>query len=79
MFLSQLNTQRNSPNSAATGMTIPVWLVWVVSMLCVWVGLGSYGVLNNNEGLYAQIPHEMLASGDIKHWIIPHLNGLPYM
>ena len=79
MFLSQLNTQRNSPNSTAMGMAIPVWLVWVVSILCVWVGLGSYGVLNNNEGLYAQIPHEMLASGDIKHWIIPHLNGLPYM
>ncbi|PRC91653.1 ArnT family glycosyltransferase [Solimicrobium silvestre] len=61
------------------GMQNPDWLIWLLAFICVWAGLGAYGVLNNNEGLYAQIPREMLNSGDIKYWIIPHLNGLPYM
>jgi 4-amino-4-deoxy-L-arabinose transferase-like glycosyltransferase len=39
-------------------------------------GLGSYGLLNNNEGLYAEIPREMLESGQ---YIIPYLNGVPYI
>ena len=39
-------------------------------------GLGSYALLNNNEGLYAQIAWEMLESGN---WVIPHLNGVPYI
>ncbi len=39
-------------------------------------GLSSYGLLNNNEGLYAEISWEMLADGTI---IIPHLNGVPYI
>jgi 4-amino-4-deoxy-L-arabinose transferase-like glycosyltransferase len=45
----------------------------------VLAGLGGPGLLNNNEGLYAEIPREMLVSHDWRHWIIPHLNGLPYM
>lgn len=39
-------------------------------------GLGSYGLLNNNEGLYAEIPREMLEN---KQYIIPHLNGVIYI
>lgn len=57
----------------------PDWLIWLLAMICVWGGLGAYGVLNNNEGLYAQISYDMLNSGDVRHWIIPYLNGLPYM
>jgi 4-amino-4-deoxy-L-arabinose transferase-like glycosyltransferase len=38
--------------------------------------LGSYPLLNNNEGLYAEIPREMLSSGN---WLIPHLNGVLYI
>ena len=60
-------------------INLPTWAVWLCAFLCVWLGLGSYGVLNNNEGLYAQIPHEMLQAGDFRHWIIPTLNGLPYL
>ena len=41
--------------------------------------LGSYGILDNNEGLYAEIPREMLAGHDWRLWVIPHLNGLSYM
>ncbi|MEI8320445.1 MAG: glycosyltransferase family 39 protein [Alphaproteobacteria bacterium] len=42
----------------------------------LFLGLTSYGILNNNEGLYAQIGWETLNDN---HWIIPHLNGLPYI
>ena len=59
--------------------TIPLWLVWSMALLFVFAGLGSHALLDNNEGLYAEIPREMLAAHDWRHWIIPHLNGLPYM
>lgn len=39
-------------------------------------GLGSYGLLNNNEGLYAQIPLEMLAN---HQYVLPTINGGPYI
>ena len=49
--------------------------VAVVSLLLLWFGLGSYGLGNNNEGLYATVAEDMLANG---HWLMPHLNGVPY-
>lgn len=39
-------------------------------------GIGSYGLENVNEGLYGEIPREMLASGQ---YVIPSLNFLPYI
>jgi 4-amino-4-deoxy-L-arabinose transferase-like glycosyltransferase len=39
-------------------------------------GLGSYGLLNNNEGLYASVAQEMLADGS---WLVPHASHLPYL
>lgn len=62
-----------------TTLTIPLWLVWLAAFGFVFIGLGSTGILDNNEGLSAEIPREMLASHDWRHWVIPHLNGLPYM
>ena len=40
------------------------------------VSLGQRGLYNPDEGRYAEVPREMLASGD---WVIPHLNGLVYI
>lgn len=67
------------PARSTAPFSIPLWLVWLVAGVAVLIGLGSHGLLNNNEGLYAEIPREMIASHDWRHWIIPHLNGLPYM
>ncbi|WP_157984365.1 ArnT family glycosyltransferase [Undibacterium parvum] len=64
---------------ARAGALLPLCLVWALALIMVGAGLGSYGILDNNEGLYSEIPREMLRSGDWQHWIIPHLNGLLYM
>ncbi len=37
--------------------------------------LGSAPLLNPDEGRYAEVPREMVASGD---WVTPRLNGVPY-
>lgn len=39
-------------------------------------GIRSFGIQDNNEGVYAEVAHEMNLSGD---WVIPHLNGVPYL
>src|SRR5438132_2847151 len=39
-------------------------------------GLGAYGVMNDNESLYAVMAREMLESGSFG---IPTLNGVPYL
>ncbi|MDQ6618789.1 MAG: glycosyltransferase family 39 protein [Pseudomonadota bacterium] len=54
---------------------LPVAALLVPAAL-VLLGLGSYGLLNNNEGMYAEIAREMAEGGS---WIIPHLNGVPYI
>jgi len=43
---------------------------------CVWLTtLGTSKLLNPDEGRYAEIPREMLATGD---WLTPRLNDLKY-
>lgn len=73
----QRRVMKNHEERAA--FSIPRWLVWGTAIAFVLGGLGSFGILDNNEGLYAEIPREMLASHDWRLWVIPHLNGLPYM
>ena len=74
-----LQTSQAITNKDRFILAIPIWLVWMVAFLFVGIGLGSYAILDNNEGLYSEISREMLRSGDWHQWVIPHLNGLAYM
>ena len=54
---------------------IPVYILLALSLLFFVPKLGM-PLLDPDEGLYAEIAREMVTSGD---WIIPHVNGLPYL
>lgn len=63
---------------ASDQTALPRWLgVLFAACAAIWlIGLGFRGLFNPDEGRYAEIPREILASGD---WVIPHLNGLVYI
>ncbi|WP_168160023.1 glycosyltransferase family 39 protein [Steroidobacter denitrificans] len=51
------------------------WSVWGVLSLLWLAALPSRSLMDPDEGRYAEIPREMLDSGD---WVTPHLNGVKY-
>jgi len=60
--------------------TEPSWRRDLVLLTLIFGGilawrLGSAPLRNPDEGRYAEIPREMIASGD---WVTPRLNGVPY-
>lgn len=59
--------------------SLPGWVplaLFVAFVVAATSGIFSFGVQDNNEGLYATIAKEMLASGQ---WVVPHLNGVVYL
>ena len=53
-------------------------LLFLAAVLCVSVyfaGLGDYGFIDPDEGRYAEIPREMIETGD---FITPRLNYVKY-
>jgi 4-amino-4-deoxy-L-arabinose transferase-like glycosyltransferase len=54
-----------------------IYLSLAVFVAVLWLAmLPSRPLFNPDEGRYAEIPREMLSTGD---WVIPHLNGLAYV
>jgi 4-amino-4-deoxy-L-arabinose transferase-like glycosyltransferase len=50
--------------------------VAALALLALGWGLGGYPLLEPDEGRNAQVAREMARGGD---WVVPHLNGLPYL
>jgi 4-amino-4-deoxy-L-arabinose transferase-like glycosyltransferase len=53
----------------------PGWLPWALLAVAWFVTVPVRPMLDPDEGRYAEIPREMLASGD---WITPRFDGLKY-
>ena len=53
----------------------PAWLLWLLLALAWCASLQVRPMLDPDEGRYAEIPREMLASGD---WVTPRFNDLKY-
>ncbi len=54
----------------------PRWIAFSLVVALVWFGgLGHRKLIKPDEGRYAEIPREMVASGD---WLTPRLNDLKY-
>jgi len=57
-------------------MASRLWIVGLVLALLAWFApLGAYALYNPDEGRYAEIPREMVASGD---WVTPRLDAIKY-
>lgn len=68
-------------NEAATirGNQVPVswrWTVFGLAVLAVFCQLGTRGLNEPDEGRYAEIGREMVASGD---WLVPRWNGIEHL
>ena len=64
-----MNPDRQAPSALALALAIALLaVVWFAT-------LGHNALVRPDEGRYAEIPREMLASGD---WITPRLDGLKY-
>jgi 4-amino-4-deoxy-L-arabinose transferase-like glycosyltransferase len=62
-----------APSEPSAGRDI-LLLVIIFGILSAW-RLGSAPLLNPDEGRYAEVPREMVASGD---WVTPRLDDVPY-
>ncbi|MFC4308507.1 phospholipid carrier-dependent glycosyltransferase [Steroidobacter flavus] len=76
---------KRAPESVAVVAPRPLDLLiqrWLAPALIafgvvLWFATANYRTLTEpDEGRYAEIPREMVASGD---WITPHLNAMPYL
>jgi 4-amino-4-deoxy-L-arabinose transferase-like glycosyltransferase len=59
-------------------MNLPRWQVPTLALFAaasLFLFLGTRGLNEPDEGRYAEIGREMVASGD---WLVPHLNGIPH-
>ena len=65
-----------APQTTPTDVRLPSLLILIVLPALLLYPTLSFHLLEPDEGRYAQIPKEMLTTGD---WVVPHLQGKPYL
>ncbi|MBI3413820.1 MAG: glycosyltransferase family 39 protein [Verrucomicrobia bacterium] len=65
----------NPTNSGPLAEKWSGWILLALAALSLLAGLGTHGLIEPDEGRYAELGREMAADGD---WLIPHLNGNPH-
>ncbi len=66
---------QNARPDSGSGWRIDLLVLTALFGLLIFFVLGSHPLSNPDEGRYAEIPREMIASGD---WVLPHLDGVIY-
>jgi 4-amino-4-deoxy-L-arabinose transferase-like glycosyltransferase len=78
-MMSKIKLPSFSFSFTTTPSNMELWQTLFLGLLIFvgcFYGIGSYAILDMNEGLYAEVAREMLVN---HHWIIPHLNGVSYL
>jgi 4-amino-4-deoxy-L-arabinose transferase-like glycosyltransferase len=73
---SEKSRARATANPVLRAGTLYAAIALLVPAFFFLYGLNTFPLRDNNEGLYAEIAREMLATGQ---FIVPHLNGVPYI
>jgi len=69
-------SREGAPPGAAGALSRNAWIAVAIVMTVLWFALlGTRALQHPDEGRYAEIGREMLATGD---WTTPRLNGLKY-
>src|SRR4051812_19727919 len=72
---NQLTKHEDSAERSAEGFGRDIALLVLIFGVLVFAGLGQADLVNPDEGRYAEIPREMVATGD---YVTPRLNGVVY-
>ena len=81
IFLSKASGESSSGGAGAVGRRRVLSLLWpwgtliLLTLAAYLWGLGSYGLIDPDEGRYSEIPREMVESGD---FVTPRLNYVKY-
>ena len=57
----------------------PVALVALVAILVLGWGLGGYVLYEPDEARHAEVAREMVSASAWRAWVVPHLDGAPYL
>lgn len=74
--MNRIQTFLQKLNSNTQPGIVEYLILFFFIFMTFYYGFASYAIENMNEGLYAQIPREMLLTGN---YLVPHLNFVPYL